>query len=95
MPEKKYPVKVVGILERSARRMTDHLVPLKTLQKIFTDPMKYNHWDQNEKGDWTGAWRKSFSTPGCSNVSLAQVQDTIMKLISTPSYGLFLAFIAF
>ncbi|MDD5711372.1 MAG: ABC transporter permease [Smithellaceae bacterium] len=86
MPEKNIQFKVVGILDRTGTQDDGTIfVPLRTLQKIFDK----NHQITTigikiKKGvDSAPLEEKLYQLPDVQIVSLAQVKETIMKLIST------------
>jgi putative ABC transport system permease protein len=86
MPEKNIQFKVVGILERSGTQDDGTIfVPLKTLQKIFNKPDEITTIGIKVKKGVNSARleEKMYQLPDVQIVSLAQVKDTIMKLIST------------
>ena len=86
MPEKNVQFKVVGILERTGTQDDGTIfVPLKTLQKIFNRPDEITTIGiKLKKGvDSTRLEEKLYQLPDVQIVSLAQVKETIMKLIST------------
>ena len=86
MPEKNVEFKVVGILERTGTQDDGTIfVPLKTLQKIFNRPHELTTIGiKLKKGvDSARLEEKLYKLPDVQVVSLAQVKDTIMKLIST------------
>ena len=77
---------MVGILERTGTQDDGTIfVPLKTLQKIFNRPDEMTTIGiKVEKGaDSARLEEKLYKLPDVQVVSLAQVKDTIMKLIST------------
>jgi putative ABC transport system permease protein len=86
MPEKNVQFKVAGILERTGTQDDGTIfVPLKTLQKIFQKPDKITTIGiKLKKGaDSTRLEDKLYKLPDVQIVSLEQVKQTIMKLIST------------
>ena len=86
MPEKNVQFKVVGILERTGTQDDGTIfVPLKTLQKIFKEEDEITTIGiKLKKGVDSGRLEeKLYSLPDVQVVSLAQVKETIMKLIST------------
>ncbi len=86
MPEKNVEFKVVGILERTGTQDDGTIfVPLNTLQKIFGKPDELTTIGiKLKKGvDSARLEDKLYKLPDVQVVSLAQVKDTIMKLIST------------
>ena len=86
MPEMNVEFKVVGILERTGTQDDGTIfVPLKTLQKIFKRPNEITTIGiKLKKGvDSTRLEERLYQLPDVQIVSLAQVKDTIMKLIST------------
>jgi putative ABC transport system permease protein len=86
MPEKNVQFKVVGILKRTGTQDDGTIfVPLKTLQKIFNKPDELTTIGIKIKKDVDSARleEKLYQLPDVQIVSLAQVKQTIMKLIST------------
>ncbi len=86
MPEKNVQFKVAGILERTGTQDDGTIfVPLKTVQKIFKKPTEITTIGiKLKKGVNSGPLEeKLYQLPDVQIVSLAQVKDTIMKLIST------------
>ena len=86
MPEKNVQFKVVGILERTGTQDDGTIfVPLKTLQKIFDRPDEITTIGIKVKkgADSARLEEKLYKLPDVQIVSLAQVKETIMKLIST------------
>jgi putative ABC transport system permease protein len=86
MPEKNVQFKVVGILNRTGTQDDGTIfVPLKTLQKIFARPDELTTIGiKVKKGvDSTRLEERLYQLPDVQVVSLAQVKDTIMKLVST------------
>jgi putative ABC transport system permease protein len=86
MPEMNIEFKVVGILERTGTQDDGTIfVPLITLQKIFKRPNEITTIGiKLKKGVDSGPLEeKLYQLPDVQIVSLAQVKDTIMKLIST------------
>jgi putative ABC transport system permease protein len=86
MPEKNVEFKVVGILERTGTQDDGTIfVPLKTLQKVFGTPDDITTIGLKlKKGvDSTRLEERLYQLPDVQIVSLAQVKETIMKLIST------------
>ena len=86
MPEKNVQLKVVGILERTGTQDDGTIfVPLKTLQKVLNTPEDITTIGiKLKKGvDSTKLEEKLYQLPDVQIVSLAQVKETIMKLIST------------
>jgi putative ABC transport system permease protein len=86
VPEKNVQFKVVGILNRTGTQDDGTIfVPLKTLQKIFDKPTEITTIGiKLKKGvDSTRLEVALYRLPDVQVVSLAQVKDTIMKLIST------------
>lgn len=86
MPEKNVKFKVVGILERTGTQDDGTIfVPLKTVQKIFERPTEITTIGiKLKKGaDSTRLEDKLYKLPDVQIVSLEQVKQTIMKLIST------------
>jgi putative ABC transport system permease protein len=86
MPEKNVKFKVVGILERTGTQDDGTIfIPLKTTQKIFDRPTEITTIGIKLKKGANSAplEEKLYKLPDVQIVSLAQVKDTIMKLIST------------
>jgi putative ABC transport system permease protein len=86
MPEMNVEFKVVGILERTGTQDDGTIfVPLRTLQKIFNRPHEITTIGiKLKKGVDSGPLEdKLYKLPDVQIVSLAQVKETIMKLIST------------
>ncbi len=86
MPEKNVQLKVVGILERTGTQDDGTIfVPLKTLQKVLNTPEDITTIGiKLKKGvDSAGLEEKLYKLPDVQIVSLTQVKETIMKLIST------------
>ncbi len=86
MPEKNIKFKVVGILERTGTQDDGTIfVPLKTVQKIFNKPTEVTTIGiKLKKGTDSGRLEERlYKLPDVQIVSLAQVKDTIMKLIAT------------
>jgi putative ABC transport system permease protein len=86
MPEKNVQFKVVGILERTGTQDDGTIfVPLATTQKIFERPAEITTIGITlKKGVDSGPLEERlYKLPEVQIVSLAQVKDTIMKLIST------------
>jgi len=86
MPEKNVEFKVVGILERTGTQDDGTIfVPLTTTQKIFNRPNEITTIGIKLKNgvDSARLEEQLNEIPDVQVVSLAQVKDTIMKLIST------------
>ncbi len=86
MPEKNVQLKVVGILERTGTQDDGTIfVPMKTLQKVLDTPGDITTVGIKLKkdADSTRLEEKLYQIPDVQVVSLAQVKETIMKLIST------------
>jgi len=86
MPEKNIQFKVVGILDRTGTQDDGTIfVPLKTVQKIFNKEGEITTIGIKTKKDSDSARleAKLYNLPNVQVVSLAQVKETIMKLIST------------
>jgi len=86
MPEKNVEFKVVGILDRTGTQDDGTIfVPLKTLQKIFDRPDELTTIGIKLKKDADSVRleEKLYKLPDVQVVSLTQVKDTIMRLIST------------
>jgi putative ABC transport system permease protein len=86
MPEKNVQFKVVGILDRTGTQDDGTIfVPMKTVQQIFEKPTEITTIGiKLKKGaDSTRLETQLYKLPDVQVVSLAQVKDTIMKLIST------------
>jgi putative ABC transport system permease protein len=86
MPEKNVQFKVVGILNRTGTQDDGTIfAPLKTLQTIFNRPDEITTIGIKVKkgADSTALEARLYKLPDVQIVSLQQVKDTIMKLIST------------
>jgi putative ABC transport system permease protein len=86
MPEMNVQLTVVGILERTGTQDDGTIfVPLKTLQKVLDTPNDITTIGiKLKKGvDSAPLEEKLYKLPDVQIVSLAQVKETIMKLIST------------
>jgi putative ABC transport system permease protein len=86
MPEKNVTFKVVGILERTGTQDDGTIfVPLRTLQRVFGTPGDITTIGiKLRKGsDSARLEERLYRLPDVQIVSLAQVKETIMKLIST------------
>lgn len=86
MPEKNVKFKVVGILNRTGTQDDGTIfAPLKTLQTIFKRPDEITTIGiKVKKGvDSSALEARLYQLPDVQIVSLQQVKDTIMKLIST------------
>lgn len=86
IPEKNIQFKVVGILDRTGTQDDGTtFVPLKTLQKIFnkTDELTTIGIKVKKDADSNRLEKKLYTLPDVQVVSLAQVKQTIMRLIST------------
>ena len=86
MPEKNVEFKVVGILNRTGTQDDGTIfVPLKTLQKVFDKPDEITTLGIKLKkdADSNRLEAKLYKLPDIQVVSLAQVKETIMGLIST------------
>jgi len=86
MPEKNVEFRVVGILNRTGTQDDGTIfAPLGTLQKIFDRPHEITTIGIKVKkgADSAKLEAKLYKLPDVQIVSLQQVKDTIMKLIST------------
>ena len=86
MPEKNVEFKVVGILNRTGTQDDGTIfIPLKTAQKVFGRPGEITTIGiKLKKGaDSARLEEKLYKLPDVQVVSLSQVKDTIMSLIST------------
>jgi len=86
IPEKNIEFKVVGILARTGTQDDGTIfVPLRTAQKVFNRPDEITTLGiKVKKGvDSTSLEDKLYKLPDVQIVSLAEVKQTIMKLIST------------
>jgi putative ABC transport system permease protein len=86
MPEKNVEFKVVGILNRTGTQDDGTIfIPLKVSQKIFSklDEITTLGIKVKKGVDSARLEDKLYQLPDVQVVSLAQVKDTIMKLIST------------
>lgn len=92
MPEKDVEFTVVGILSRTGTQDDGTIfVPLKTLQRIFNKENELTTIGiKIKKGvDSTRFEEKMYGLPDVQVVSMAQVKDTIMKLITTAKVMVF------
>lgn len=86
LPDKNIEFKVVGVLARTGTQDDGTIyVPLKTLQKIFnrTGELTTIGVKVKKEADITRLEEKLYKLPDVQVVSLAQVKETIMGLIST------------
>jgi len=86
VPEKNVELNVVGILNRTGTQDDGTIfVPMKTLQKIFgrTDEVTTIGIKVKKEADITRLEDRLYKLPDVQVVSLAQVKQTIMGLIST------------
>jgi putative ABC transport system permease protein len=86
MPDKNVQFKVVGIMDRTGTQDDGTIfVPLKTLQTIFKRPDEITTIGIKLKKGVNSAplEERLYKLPDVQIVSLAQVKDTIMNLIST------------
>ena len=86
IPEKNVEFKVVGVLSRSGTQDDGTIfVPLKTLQKIFGKDHKLTTIGikVSKDADSSLIETKLYELPDVQVVSLAQVKQTIMSLVST------------
>jgi putative ABC transport system permease protein len=86
MPTKNVQFKVVGILNRSGTQDDGTIfIPLRTAQKIFnkTDEITTLGIKVKKGVDSGRLEEKMYQLPDVQIVSLAQVKETIMKLVST------------
>jgi putative ABC transport system permease protein len=86
MPEKNVEFKVVGILNRTGTQDDGTIfAPLRTLQTIFKKPGEITTIGIKVKKDADSSRLEArlYKLPDVQIVSLQQVKDTIMKLIST------------
>jgi putative ABC transport system permease protein len=86
MPTKNVQFKVVGILKRSGTQDDGTIfIPLRTAQKVFNKPDEITTLGiKVKKGvDSSRLEEKMYQLPDVQIVSLAQVKETIMKLVST------------
>jgi putative ABC transport system permease protein len=86
MPEKNVQLKVAGILERTGTQDDGTIfVPLRTLQKVLDTPGDITTVGIKLKKGANSAplEEKLYKLPDVQIVSLEQVKETIMKLIST------------
>ena len=92
IPGKNVQFKVVGVLERTGIQDDGTIfVPLKTVQKVFGKPGEITILGiKVKKGvDSARFEEKMYQLPDVQVVSMAQVKDTIMKLISTAKVMVF------
>ena len=86
IPEKNVELKVVGILNRTGTQDDGTIfVPLKTLQKVFgkTDKLTTIGIKVKKDKDSSIIETKLYDLPDVQIVSMAQVKQTIMSLVST------------
>jgi putative ABC transport system permease protein len=86
IPEKDVELKVVGILKRTGTQDDGTIfLPLKTVQQIFAKPGELTGLGIKVKKDANIAKleEKLYELPDVQVVSLAQVKQTIMNLVST------------
>jgi putative ABC transport system permease protein len=86
VPDKNVEFKVVGILERTGTQDDGTIfIPLRTAQKMFGKPDEITTIGIKVKqgADTARLEDKLYKLPDVQIVSLAEVKDTIMKLIST------------
>jgi len=92
IPEKEIELTVVGVLSRSGTQDDGTIfVPLRTIQKVFEQEGKLTAIGVKIKKDAniTLVEQKLYDLPDVQVVSLAQVKDTIMNLISTAKMMVF------
>ncbi|MDH4271795.1 MAG: ABC transporter permease [Candidatus Aminicenantes bacterium] len=92
IPEKEIELTVVGVLSRSGTQDDGTIfVPLRTVQKVFEQEGKLTAIGVKIKKDAniTLVEQKLYDLPDVQVVSLAQVKDTIMNLISTAKMMVF------
>jgi putative ABC transport system permease protein len=92
IPEKEIELTVVGVLSRSGTQDDGTIfVPLRTVQKIFEQEGKLTAIGVKIKKDANISLveQKLYDLPDVQVVSLAQVKDTIMNLISTAKMMVF------
>jgi putative ABC transport system permease protein len=86
IPEKEVELKVVGILKRTGTQDDGTIfIPVKAVQKIFQKPGELTGLGIKVKKDANIAQleEKLYKLPDVQVVSLAQVKQTIMNLVST------------
>ncbi len=86
IPEKNVELKVVGVLNRTGTQDDGTIfVPLKTLQKIFdrSDELTTIGIKTKRDANINNLEERLFKLPDVQVVSLAQVKETIMGLVST------------
>ena len=86
IPEKNIEFKVVGILNRTGTQDDGTIfVPIKTLQKIFNrqEEVTTVGIKVKKEADIVALEEKLYKLPDVQVVSLAQVKQTIMQLVST------------
>lgn len=86
IPEKEVELKVVGILKRTGTQDDGTIfIPLKAVQKIFDKPGELTGLGIKVKKDANIGQleQKLYELPDVQVVSLAQVKQTIMNLVST------------
>ncbi len=92
IPEKDIELTVVGVLARSGTQDDGTIfVPLRTVQKIFEQEGKLTAIGVkiNQDANITLVEQKLYDLPDVQVVSLAQVKETIMNLISTAKMMVF------
>jgi putative ABC transport system permease protein len=92
IPEKNVELKVVGVLARTGTQDDGTIfVPLRTVQKIFEQEGKLTAIGVKVKkeANITLVEQKLYDLPDVQVVSLAQVKETIMSLISTAKMMVF------
>ena len=92
IPEKDVELTVVGVLGRSGTQDDGTIfVPLRTVQKVFEQEGKLTAIGVkiNKEANITLVEQKLYDLPDVQVVSLAQVKETIMNLISTAKMMVF------
>ena len=92
IPEKNIELKVVGVLSRTGTQDDGTIfVPLRTIQKVFEQPGKVTAIGVKVKkeANINLLEQKLYDLPDVQVVSLAQVKETIMSLISTAKMMVF------
>jgi putative ABC transport system permease protein len=92
IPEKNVELKVVGVLSRTGTQDDGTIfVPLRTVQKVFEQQGKLTAIGVKVKkeANITLVEQKLYDLPDVQVVSLAQVKETIMNLISTAKMMVF------
>ncbi|MEW6078788.1 MAG: FtsX-like permease family protein [Thermodesulfobacteriota bacterium] len=92
IPEKEVEIRVVGILKRSGTQDDGTIfLPFRTVQKIFSRPDELTALGIQTKkdADIIGFEEKLYKLPDVQVVSMAQVKNTIMSLVTTAKIMVF------